>query len=571
MPPYRGAVPQRWVRALAAALAAGRAAGVVDRRQQRPTAAAVRGGTAEAKDRDALLAANAALAAAAPATSTGDEQLRRSSRPIVLEVSSEGELAELLESASPSSSSGRQVMRAEPSTVSVVGGPRRSRLLTTGNPRDEEGGAGAGAPTTGGGGGAALLDFGGRLWSWLHQGEHETVVPQGRDCRWGQWSPWESCSCNSGWRQRTRTVAISRVEPGAHCSGNSTGWGICCCPGQCCSEWSEWRGECQQTCPRGRKTRTREPRSGRVCNHNSEALNCPGASCAVNCAWNPWSEWAGCDATCGGGERTRTRTIARQAQFGGAVCQGGTTDRAHCPGQPCPEDCTWQSWDDWSSCTRSCGGGLRERGREKATERQYGGRACVGNARGSERCNAAACPQNCRWSLWSNWSPCSLTCGNGTSTRSRGIAVQAGPNGASCQGGNLETRRCNAQLCPVACAWSTWDNWTPCPVTCGAGEARRTRVVAVQAKHNGVACTGNSTEVGTCSRPPCPTAAPAVQPRKQPPPAAPAAKLGPGQPPPAGQIAAPLPKAGPAAKAAPATATAGGAPAAATTAVPGLL
>lgn len=53
------------------------------------------------------------------------------------------------------------------------------------------------------------------------------------------------------------------------------------------------------------------------------------------------------------------------------------------------------------------------------------------------------------WSSWGAWSPCSETCGNGTSTRTR--ACDNPPpayGGADCVGAGTMTKDCLEQLCP---------------------------------------------------------------------------------------------------------------------------
>ena len=53
------------------------------------------------------------------------------------------------------------------------------------------------------------------------------------------------------------------------------------------------------------------------------------------------------------------------------------------------------------------------------------------------------------WSGWSSWSSCSLTCGNGTSSRNRTCTFRSGyPKGNNCTGDDEETQRCNTDLCP---------------------------------------------------------------------------------------------------------------------------
>ena len=56
---------------------------------------------------------------------------------------------------------------------------------------------------------------------------------------------------------------------------------------------------------------------------------------------------------------------------------------------------------------------------------------------------------NCTWSVWSNWTSCSSTCGEGQQTRTRDYATLAQYGGSECEGGRNEERDCpNNPNCP---------------------------------------------------------------------------------------------------------------------------
>ncbi len=60
------------------------------------------------------------------------------------------------------------------------------------------------------------------------------------------------------------------------------------------------------------------------------------------------------------------------------------------------------------------------------------------------------------WSLWSPWSSCSVTCGEGQITRIRHCNAPVPQlGGKDCEGSGRETQRCTAKPCPSE-YFSTW-------------------------------------------------------------------------------------------------------------------
>lgn len=53
----------------------------------------------------------------------------------------------------------------------------------------------------------------------------------------------------------------------------------------------------------------------------------------------------------------------------------------------------WGPWSPWDACTVTCGGGLQKRSRLcNNPAPQYGGKNCVGEAKGTQVCNKQDCP-----------------------------------------------------------------------------------------------------------------------------------------------------------------------------------
>ena len=54
---------------------------------------------------------------------------------------------------------------------------------------------------------------------------------------------------------------------------------------------------------------------------------------------------------------------------------------------------------------------------------------------------------DCEWSAWASYASCSKSCGGGTKQRQRYKSVQES-NGGTCHGLNEDTISCNTQNCP---------------------------------------------------------------------------------------------------------------------------
>ena len=107
------------------------------------------------------------------------------------------------------------------------------------------------------------------------------------------------------------------------------------------------------------------------------------------------------------------------------------------------------------------------------------------------------------WSIWEDWSSCSMTCGDpGMKSRSR-LCNNPTPehNGAFCTGDISQESNCPALLqCPIDGDWSEWTQFGDCSVTCGnTGVIERSRTCdSPEPQFNGMDCVGKSQEDVSC-------------------------------------------------------------------------
>ena len=112
-------------------------------------------------------------------------------------------------------------------------------------------------------------------------------------------------------------------------------------------------------------------------------------ACPVDCVVSAWSPWGACSLPCGGGTQIRTRTIITPASNGGMPCPV-LEETQPCNTQPCPVDCVVSGWSEWSACSVACGGGTRTRTRTIITPASNGGAVCP-TLEETEPCNTQSC------------------------------------------------------------------------------------------------------------------------------------------------------------------------------------
>eukprot|EP01004_Peranema_trichophorum_P002386 NODE_144_length_3469_cov_340.552002_g122_i1.p1 GENE.NODE_144_length_3469_cov_340.552002_g122_i1~~NODE_144_length_3469_cov_340.552002_g122_i1.p1 ORF type:complete len:1105 (-),score=461.08 NODE_144_length_3469_cov_340.552002_g122_i1:155-2980(-) len=269
-------------------------------------------------------------------------------------------------------------------------------------------------------------------------------------------------------------------------------------------EWSEF-STCSLDCGLGIQTRTRVVivpalNGGKTCSATFEKRTCNPQPCAIDCVMGPWKEWEQCSKTCGSGKTTRTRLVVTASAYGGKEC-GATVETKACNEVPCPIDCLMGAWSTWTPCSVSCGGGITSRSRPIAIASSFGGQACQATEE-NKRCNEKACPIDCVMGTWGTWSTCNRVCGGGSQIRTRSIVVASSVGGKECEA-TSESQVCNTQPCAVDCVMGSWSQWVPCDKSCGKGSTSRSRNIVVQSQYGGKACE-STVEVITCNVQECP-------------------------------------------------------------------
>ncbi|KAM4861104.1 hemicentin-1 [Thomomys bottae] len=335
------------------------------------------------------------------------------------------------------------------------------------------------------------------------------------------WSSWRPCSvtCGKGIQKRSRLCnSPLPANGGKLCHGPDSETRTCqnkLCPVD--GHWSEWSlwEECTRSCGRGNRTRTRtcnDPpaqHGGRPCEGNAvEIIICNVRPCPVPGAWSAWQPWGACSESCGKGTQMRSRLCNNPPpSFNGPYCSGAETQVQVCNERHCPVDGKWTTWTSWSACTVSCGGGTRQRTRDCSNPvPQYGGRRCEGSDIQTDFCNSDPCPTHGNWSPWSGWGTCSRTCNGGQMRRYRTCDnPQPSNGGRACGGPDTQIQRCSTDMCPVDGSWGTWQSWSHCSASCGGGEKTRKRQCdnPVPSK-SGRSCPGDATQVSRCNVQACP-------------------------------------------------------------------
>lgn len=346
---------------------------------------------------------------------------------------------------------------------------------------------------------------------------HFNACPE--DCIWDDWHTWGACSmtCGPGTMRRYRGKKQDSQFGGAMCVGNATLEAACLdqeCPVDCkWSAWASWEG-CSQSCGGGRRSRYRsvaqvKNSAGADCpSPGSQTESCGLVTCPSDCVLEDWSAWEPCDVTCGTGNTQRTRKVLVNPSYGGRQCEARLQQKTCNPGH-CPINCQLSDWTEWDDCSHSCTSSeaiaAKSRRRDVIQLNNDLGEAC-GKLNESTACNLHRCPIDCKMSDWADWSECSASCGAGAIERTRDVETHSMYGGAACLDANstFQKRMCVKDTCPVDCVWSDWQDWRGCSTTCGTGSSLRMRLVQTPAMHGGKTCAEEPQQSRECNARFCP-------------------------------------------------------------------
>jgi len=219
---------------------------------------------------------------------------------------------------------------------------------------------------------------------------------------WGPFSACsKTCDIGGKIRKRTKKPAKWGGKECVGMSQQTEACATAKCPMDCkWSLWEAWM-PCSKTCGGGlaHRSRSYDPRpmnGGKNCvGAHMEMMDCMTHPCPTDCQWEQWLDWGLCSASCGSSVRTRVRLINITGSHGGKECSGDSSQESPCPQTTeCPLDCRFGEWTEWGACNATCGSGHKTKTRTLRQAENGGVANCPdGDTETAEQCEAAeACP-----------------------------------------------------------------------------------------------------------------------------------------------------------------------------------
>ena len=328
-----------------------------------------------------------------------------------------------------------------------------------------------------------------------HVAPCQITCPQ--ECIVTEWTDWSPCpvTCNITYSNRTRGVLIPSLAGGNECPHLLE---FKQCPVVPCVQWiTEDFSACFPefgSCGAG--TQSRNFYCGDLAGTEIESDLCAtiptparGADCYKpcfdDCVVSEWSSWTECSQTCGGeiGTQTRTRDIV---VYGTQPCLYNSTSLSeirNCSVEiPCIDSLYFIRGSEWSDCIAEpqnasggmpplieCGDGSQSRTSVcmKDDEVIPSNECPIEFQAVVNRSCSVPCPVDCVLSDWTNFSTCSVTCGEGVKIRSRRVIQFAASGGNDCpfnvpsNGVLTETITCQQPSCNMEYSWLV-SPWSQC-------------------------------------------------------------------------------------------------------------
>eukprot|EP00750_Incisomonas_marina_P031326 INCI799.1.p1 GENE.INCI799.1~~INCI799.1.p1 ORF type:complete len:2111 (-),score=241.46 INCI799.1:204-5903(-) len=311
----------------------------------------------------------------------------------------------------------------------------------------------------------------------------------------GVWGEWSTCSRECGSGLRHRSFALGETADGERCADydEDTVQRSSCntnfCPIDCEGSWNEWQSCDPADACGGHGVQSRSYQvtiaaafGGTACldGASPHGYRPCGSSVCPSCS-GAWSDFSECSVSCGVG--TMTRSFFPDLESAGNC--NSSTHVIPCSKPTCspPVHCEGE-WEQWSSCTASCGGvGVRHREYRVDVPASNGGSACnfgLSTDPEFDVCNTEFCP-GCT-GVWSEFDTCDVSCGVGTAVRT---FVADDPELCDV---TMSSITCNEGSCPIACE-GEWGAWGACSESCGGfGVRQRSWVVTQEPAFGGMAC-----------------------------------------------------------------------------------
>ncbi|RXN17958.1 SCO-spondin [Labeo rohita] len=364
----------------------------------------------------------------------------------------------------------------------------------------------------------------------------------------GPWSPWSECSvpCGGGYRSRTRGPVRTHGTPqqfsacnlqpcgnGSACT-NGQEWVACVKEGLLCSDLGTEDGECVALSLCRCDVDGEQYKPGAIvtkdCNNctceSGKLVNCTSVKCDVDGGWSSWTPWSVCSVSCGAGLQSRYRFCSDPERSGnGLPCVGPDREDRVCAAIPCSRDGGWSDWTSWTDCNgkvlNSNGTECVERDTCPCLDLHTGRRVPPGETvptpdacnnctceGGKLTCGEHPCPVDGGWCQWSDWTPCSKTCGMEWVSRYRSCACpEPRSGGAPCPdqqeehaglGVQIQRQPCpSVSFCPVHGSWGSWSSWSDCDA-CAGVSVRQRECNSPPARFGGLPCLGESRQSRGC-------------------------------------------------------------------------